>query len=425
MKRLLAFFRRQEDGQSLAEAALILPVLIILIAGVVEVSHMAVTQSRITSAARSGARFGANGGEDTGMVETTLRTAIETIGDDESVWDIWIIRAQVDDMGDIPIDDFSFDHVYGLGQTSRFTDTSTITFTNDLRLKIEAQLQLDESATPGGADSSGLRVVGVYALYDIDSIIGLNILPNLAGLRSMKGYSIMRQASLAASVNLTSGCNGVFPLILHEQTRNMNELEFGVLVEGNFTYPTGSNEPRWEDFVVPPDLNGDGFPDSLDISEGIEGVAYYFPYAPFAAQSMGWLRWNDSITGVGGGSSILNESLLWPGNNTLYAGQPGDTPAGALRGYAEPGDPTDTTMHLNDWVVGEPSDFTASGVLGTLNNHIDSERALRVVLWEPAPSGGNYVISGFAIFRIAGYQTNNWILLEFVRMDRSCGQTVN
>lgn len=423
MKQLLSYFRRQEQGQSLAEAALILPVLIILIAGVVEVSHMAVTQSRVTTAARNGARFGANGGEDTGMIETTLNTAIETVGDEQSEWDIWVIRATVDGFGNIPPDNFSFTHEYGLGQTARFTDTNTITFTNELRQRIEAQLQMDESSLPG-ADPSGLRVVGIYSLYDIDSIIGLNILPNLAGLRSMKGYSVMRQASLAAAVNLTSGCNGVFPMMVDELNRSLTQIGYEILYEPSFTYPTGSDIPRWEDFGMPTASTDVG------LLEGREGYVYGFNFAqPPVSQNLNFLRWNDTIQGVGSGGSILNASLMWPGNNDLYDYQSGDSPfPNAFRGYAEPGDPTDTSMHFGDWVLREGLDFSASGVQATLNDHIDSQRALRVVLWNSASgeyNGTSTKISGFAIFRIVGYQTNGWMLLELVRIDRSCGQSLN
>jgi hypothetical protein len=52
---------------------------------------------------------------------------------------------------------------------------------------------------------------------------------------------------------------------------------------------------------------------------------------------------------------------------------------------------------------------------------------LRLPLWNTGDGGnGRYTISDFAIFRIIGYGTTvgegDWLLLEFVSYDTSCGQ---
>ncbi|MBK9051336.1 MAG: pilus assembly protein [Chloroflexi bacterium] len=51
----------QQRGQSLVEVAVFLPVALIIIAGLVELSLFLVTQNRVTTASREAARFGANG----------------------------------------------------------------------------------------------------------------------------------------------------------------------------------------------------------------------------------------------------------------------------------------------------------------------------------------------------------------------------
>jgi hypothetical protein len=43
--------------------------------------------------------------------------------------------------------------------------------------------------------------------------------------------------------------------------------------------------------------------------------------------------------------------------------------------------------------------------------------------WSSGSSGGSqYQASGFGLFRILGYSANNWLLLELVGLDESCGQ---
>ncbi|MCA9985623.1 MAG: pilus assembly protein, partial [Anaerolineales bacterium] len=60
-------FRQRERGQSLVETALLLPILLLIIAGLVEISNLIIAQSKTDTAARIGARFGANGGEPDGI----------------------------------------------------------------------------------------------------------------------------------------------------------------------------------------------------------------------------------------------------------------------------------------------------------------------------------------------------------------------
>ena len=55
---------REERGQSLVEMAIFLPVVILILVGIVEVSHALANYLVIVNAAREGARFGAAGGKD-------------------------------------------------------------------------------------------------------------------------------------------------------------------------------------------------------------------------------------------------------------------------------------------------------------------------------------------------------------------------
>lgn len=429
MKRILYLFRQNQQGQGLVEAALIVPILLIIMIGVIEVSHLAITQNRLNTAARAGARFGANGGEDAGILQTHIWAITNTLPLDEAVWDIWVIRGNVDELRLIPPDEFSFTHVYGLGETQRFTDTNTVTFTNQLRLQIEEQLQLDVDNDPSG-DSSGLRFVGVYSLHDVQTILGLDVIPDLVGLQTMRGYSVMRRAAVSAAVEQTTGCRGVFPIIVEQGVRTITQAEYDVIYP-NFTYPTGFNRPTWNEFVRQPPAGT-----TVSLLDGIEGMVYKLNFDPdgFTPQSFNWLKWNTYLTGLSSGN-ILATSLGWPGNSDDYDNH-GDLPNAAppdwphtYRGYAEVSNPTDKQLHGGDFVIEDnvSGSFGGLNVQTALQNHVNEERVLRMVLWDHSSltSGGvQYQVSGFAIFRILGYSSNNWILLQLIRIDNSCGQTI-
>ncbi len=145
--------------------------------------------------------------------------------------------------------------------------------------------------------------------------------------------------------------------------------------------------------------------------------------------------WN---LGVSANANTLGNSLSWPGDSTNYnpCSGPGCNQGGVVdgsgfdhpvKGYIEPGDPTDQSLHIDDWVAGSTGTVSSSDVNTMLRGHIDLDRTLRVIVWKaPATGTGNnlrYQISGFAIVRLIGYHLQqDWILAEFIRWDNSCGQ---
>jgi len=64
-------FRKTEQGQAIVEMALVLPILIMLIFGIVEFGRILNTYMIVTDLSREGAREGAVGGTD-GDIETTV-----------------------------------------------------------------------------------------------------------------------------------------------------------------------------------------------------------------------------------------------------------------------------------------------------------------------------------------------------------------
>ena len=93
---------RSERGQSLAELTVLLPVIIALLAGVIEVSNILIAQNRVTSAAGAATSFAVTNfredtlpvGWDTAMAEVAVNTARNTPQDAAEMWDFAVVRAK-------------------------------------------------------------------------------------------------------------------------------------------------------------------------------------------------------------------------------------------------------------------------------------------------------------------------------------------
>ncbi len=154
----------------------------------------------------------------------------------------------------------------------------------------------------------------------------------------------------------------------------------------------------------------------------------------FGSGNFSWLVWN---IGISADANTLEHSLTWPGDSMDYtqcsgpgcpggAGVPGSGFPYNVRGYIEPGDPTDQALHIGDWIAASSGSVTASTVQTQLQTHIDLGRTLRLPVWDTSTgtgSNGRFQTSQFAIFRLLGYNIlEEWLLLEFVGFDTSCGQ---
>ena len=415
--------KQSQRGQSLVEVALFFPIFILLLAGLVEVSQLLVTQNRVSSAARAATRFASNGGLDTGMVTTALNTVTQTLEMDDTVWDIWSIRATVDDSG-AGFDSnnggaWTFTHIYGISNTVRAASVSEA----DIRTRVINELQTDEFNNQAAGIALGLQIVGTYAIHDVDSILGLDAMSQLAGFSSINALSIMRIT--ANTQDVTAGCSA-FPIAVEEGVRSVTNPLLGGSnpYPSNFSYP--SNPPTYNSFV--------NHRDNIPLLEAREGDVFRI-WNGAGSGNFGWLAWN---TGVSANANTLGSSLSWPGDSTNYdpCSGPGCNQGGvvggsgfdhAVKGYIEPGDPTDQTLNINDWVAGSQGTVSSSDVNTILQGHIDRGRTLRVIIWkEPTTGTSNnlrYQISGFAIVHLIGYHLQqDWILAEFIRWDDSCGQ---
>ncbi len=221
--------------------------------------------------------------------------------------------------------------------------------------------------------------------------------------------------------NSTPGC-AAFPIGIQAGAQSVTAPGVGSNPYPNtaeFTYPT--NPPVYASFI--------DHQEDVSLLNATPGDIFRV-YSGVDSGDFGWLVWN---TGIPATASTLTNSLTWPGDSLDYTDHgdggtavPGSGFSFPVRGYIEPGDPTDQTLQIGDWIAGSSSTLiTSAPVQGQLQTHINLERTLRLPVWENATSGGavNYQTSQFAIFRLLGYNVdNNWLLLEFVGFDTSCGQ---
>ena len=218
-------------------------------------------------------------------------------------------------------------------------------------------------------------------------------------------------------IDQTAGCTA-FPIGINEAARSVTAPGTGSnpYPDGaDFSYP--SNPPIYASFL-------DHQEDVL-LLNATPGDIFRVQNG-FGSGNFGWLVWN---TGIVPNAATSVNSLTWPGDTLDYTDHtdggtavPGSGFAHVVRGYIEPGDPTDHALHIGDWLAASTGSINSSAIRDAVNEHIDLERTLRLPIWNNS-SGSQYQTAQFAIFRIIGYSiTEDWLLLEFVDFDASCGQ---
>lgn len=402
--------KKDQEGQSLVEVALFLPLVLILIAGVTEIGQMLLTSNRV----RTATRFGANGGENQGMVIVGLNAVTQTLPLTSDRWDMWTIRGLVNDQG-TGFEEWEFTHAYGDGETQRFGEVSE----NDIRTQVLADLRQDQGQQ-GAAD---LQFVGTYALFDAESILGFEQF--LSNVYSVQALNVMRTFPTSVATN---GCSA-FPIAVEEGGRSLGEEGNQFPVFDNSTYPqAGPDAPALSDF--PNHRIG------IPMRDAEEGYLYYL-HDGAGTGGFGWLVWNEYISP---NANVLADNLTWPGRSNDYSTViNGNAPPGFAHnvyGYIEHGDPTDTSLHIGDRVTQYTGSVNSNEVRNTMRDHVDRGRTIRVIVWREGLTGGTgsnawYEVVGFAVVRLHGYslsqgnggnQSGSWILAEFIRWDDSCGQ---
>ncbi len=185
MKRLLASLNSKR-GQSLVEMAIMLPILLIILVGIVELGFALANQMTVTTAAREGARYGARFGptNDTAVNDAILKVVTNTTSSlfsmDQAHADVIVIRAKTDGSGNIGSStDFNADSywVQDVLQDSPNIGGNIVT---------PAQIAQDLEHEPN------LAVIIVQSFYDHRSVMGIPLVAVLSDRIPIGTYTVMR-----------------------------------------------------------------------------------------------------------------------------------------------------------------------------------------------------------------------------------------
>jgi hypothetical protein len=214
--------KRGERGQSLVEMAIFLPLVLIILVGIVEVSHALAAYLVTANAAREGARFGTAGGKDEGITTVILNSSsrLDVTADRA---DIYVIRARLTAAGEVQ--KWEEKHTYGDGpQSSGFTAD-----------EIKGWLG-------GGGGPSGVELLVTVFDYDVHSLLGLPVLTALGETMSLRTHAVMRVGGgPTATITPTKGC-AVFPIALPASA--VKNVERGAVL-GPFENGTGEGQFGW------------------------------------------------------------------------------------------------------------------------------------------------------------------------------------
>ncbi len=217
----------------------------------------------------------------------------------------------------------------------------------------------------------------------------------------------------ASKPNTATSCTAA-PIALGDGARSVTSATYPDTAA--FDYP--ATPPAYSNFP--------SHVDDIPLTAAEPGTLYKLS-SGFGSGDFGWLVWNEGIAPT---ATTLGNSLTWPGDTTDFSdhGDGGTAVSGSgftnvVRGYIEPGDPTDQTLQIADWIAAYTGVVSNTAVTDQLQTHIDLSRPLRLPTSNNNNSSTQYQASRFGLFRLIGYNlSDSWLLLEFIQWEDSCGQ---
>ncbi len=425
-------------GQSLLEFAIVLPILVFLLAGVVEVSNLLITQNKVTTAARSAAGFGAANydrsdwtGTALAMGQVAMNTVTETLDLSESLWDVWSIQAVTNEKGD-GFDTFVATHAYGTNAVIPADEWSTIEST----VQVDMLTELQSTGVENAAD---LEVVASVAYHNINTILGLPIW-QWFDYRTLRGLTVMRVGEMppytgcpllpiSVRLNQYSAYPSNWQVGLQRYPTLYPGDQVALFPVGNgpkgFEYPNPA--PVYQNIASAPALRTNTFVENepgVPLRDAKPGYIY-LAREEGPAGSFGWLSWRPPAS-----ASRLRDSLTFPGNYLdRTAGYPG-SPADMGTTGDPPGPDTgdeDGTLELHEWV--ENSTGNIASAEGIIRGYVNSQTPITIIIYDQTNGltgeNANYRVAGFVIAKIIGYSfqgsnSDKWILFEFVDWGSVC-----
>jgi hypothetical protein len=189
--------REREGGQGLVEMALILPFLLVLVIGIVELGVALNRQLTVVNSAREGARFGATGATPSDIYSQTLLATSKMFDFTEENAVVVVIHAKTNETGDA-FEEWT-EKIYPEGSTVPHVTQEEV---------------LTELQAEGNAED--VKLVTVDVEYDHQAILGLPFVSALAGEIPIGSWTVMRLESFGAS---NPHCC-VYPITLDTETVN-------------------------------------------------------------------------------------------------------------------------------------------------------------------------------------------------------------
>jgi hypothetical protein len=188
-----------ERGQGLVEMALILPILLVLVVGLVEAGVVLNRQLTVVNAAREGARFGATGATPSDIYTQTLMATSQMFDFTDQNAVVVVIHAETNEAGD------------GFEEWTEkiYPEGSTVPHVTQEEVLVELQAE---------GNAGDVRLVAVDVEYDHQSMLGLPFVGALADEIPVGSWTVMRLESLGAGARDIDCC--VYPITLDTETVN-------------------------------------------------------------------------------------------------------------------------------------------------------------------------------------------------------------
>jgi hypothetical protein len=437
-------------GQSLVETALFLPILIFILAGIVEVSTLLITQNRVTTASRVATGFGAvnydrndwqGTAESMGIV--ALSSITDTMDMDEGVWDIWSIYAKVNKDG-TDFEEFVATHV--IGNNSVISTEEWTAREAEVRADMLAELQ-----STGISSASDLEVVSTVSYHNQQTMLNLPIW-QWVGYQTVRGLTVMRVDGPTpyAGCPLLPIALGLDQYSIYPQNWSNTSLysyyadgdpnaggyyphDVVRLWAGNLDYPDDpplplyiniSDEPMLESEDPYYDRHAPGIP----LIEAHPGYIYRAREKEGPDGSFGWLCWR----GPNCNATALADSLIFPGNfmdeEVGYPGGDADMdeighplltfPTGNKNGYLEFGG------DIEEWVRSSTGNMSSIAVREALKFYIDEQIPVTLIVFDAEwPHPKLFRVAGFVTARIIGYEitgSDKYMVFEYIDWKQEC-----
>jgi hypothetical protein len=438
------------SGQSLAETALFLPILVVMLLGIVEVSTLLINQNRVTTAGRIAAGYGAANFDRADWADLAVdmgsvarQTVTDTLDLSPDLWDIWSVYAQVNSSG-TGFTTFDARHVFG---------SQLIVSEADWDSSVEAQVQTNLLAElqSNGGDISGLEFVVSIPYHDSATFLNLPIW-QWTGFKTISDLTAMRvdrpvaaggcaPLPIAVRVDQFSAYPTDWPDGILHPGAAVGPEEFRFPPPGDFRVPNAFSSwprPTYLNNAAAPDLDPTSYLKNVPGRSflGVNPNSGYIFLAREDTQTaggFGWVSWDPDLP-QGGSQQDLSASLIWDPDNDIYGDfkdkYPGSradlgTYTDIPPGYGPSGN-GDGSLDVGEWVRGSTGNMQSSADY-VFEHYVYTQRTITLLYYDMdnGKTGANaaFRVAGFVTAKLIGVGTTStpkWMLFELINWSKSC-----